>query len=136
MSKQLYQLAKDGHLQLLLQAIEDDENAILAIYQWLHVAAALGHDEAEEMASDMHEASLDRGGVETVAVLHFEVAQWFIEGTNGVVQNLEHGLAQLAAAQQFQLRESVHVDAELKVLRAKLNPTQRQRFDAIFPGLK
>lgn len=134
MSK-LYHLAKSGELQLLLEAIEDDEGAILAIYQWLQVAAALGHDEAEEMAADLHEAALDRGGAETVAVLHFEVAQWFIEGSHGVAQDLEHGLAQLVEAQQFQLRDSVQVDAELRVLRAKFDEAQQRRFDAIFPGL-
>ena len=138
MSKELYDLAVEGDLKTLCETIsqlEDDEDPTLAIYQWLQVAAALGHEDADDMAEDLHEAALSRGGDETVAVLHYEVAEWFIEGSRGVDPNPTFGLVQLEYAQELQLRESVDIDDGLRSLRAKLAPDHQERFDAIFPDL-
>jgi hypothetical protein len=136
-SKELYQLAAEGDLDALLAAMDEldsDSEPTETMYQWLQVAACLGHEQADEMASDLEEA-MDRGGAETMAMLNYEVACWFIEGENGVERNIDHGLDQLAYAQQLQLRESIDLDKDLLSLRAQLDSEQRQRFDEIFPGL-
>ena len=69
----------------------------MAVFQWLQVASSLGNEEADGMADDLYEAALSRGGDETVAVLHYEVAEWFINGDNGVAANTDLGLWTLAS---------------------------------------
>ncbi len=136
MSAELFALAVDGDLEALggavyLEADEDDLEATL--FQWMEVASSLGHEEAAELSDALYEAALQRGGDETVATLHFEVAQWFILGEEGVVADPEKGLIQLQRAQDFHLRESVDVGDGLQKLRASLSEAHQQRFDAIFP---
>ncbi|HJN75461.1 MAG TPA: hypothetical protein QGF58_16145 [Myxococcota bacterium] len=136
MSAELFALAVDGDLEALggavyLEADEDDLEATL--FQWMEVASSLGHEEAAELSDALYEAALQRGGDETVATLHFEVAQWFILGEEGVVADPEKGLIQLQRAQDFHLRESVDVGDGLQKLRASLSEAHQQRFDEIFP---
>ncbi len=136
MSAELFALAVDGDLEALggavyLEADEDDLEATL--FQWMEVASSLGHEEAAELSDALYEAALQRGGDETVATLHFEVAKWFILGEEGVVADPEKGLIQLQRAQDFHLRESVDVGDGLQKLRASLSEAHQQRFDEIFP---
>jgi hypothetical protein len=114
-------------------ANEDGEDPSCLVYQWLQVAAMLGSDEAAEMADGVYEGALSPGGDETVAVLHYQVAEWFIRGQNGVEPNVEHGISQLERAQQFQLQQSVDLGDGLASLRNALPEEQRARFDGIFP---
>ena len=136
MSAELFALAVDGDLEALggavyLEADEDDLEATL--FQWMEVASSLGHEEAAELSDALYEASLQQGGDETVATLHFQVAQWFILGEEGVAADPEKGLIQLQRAQDFHLRESVDVGDGVQKLRASLSEAHQKRFDAIFP---
>ncbi|MFT5355617.1 MAG: hypothetical protein ACI9KE_002836 [Polyangiales bacterium] len=137
MSKELYGHAAEGDLETLCEAAfaTGEEEGEQVVFQWLQVAASLGHEAAEEMADDIYEAALSRGGDETVAALHYEVATWFARGEQGVVVNVEHALTQLACAQELQLRESMDLDVELKKLRGSFSGVDERRFDEIFPGL-
>lgn len=140
MSAELYELAKEGDVDALCEAVaeaakDDDEEVDERVFQWLQVAATFGHEEADEMADDLYEASLSRGGDETVAVLHYEVAEWFIRGDNGVECNYEFGLYQLERAEELELRESVEIETDLLALRDELPDEHVDRFDEIFPGM-
>lgn len=141
MSAELYELAKEGDVDALCEAVaeaakvDDEDDVDEQVFQWLQVAATFGHEEADEAADDIYEATLSRGGDETVAVLHFEVAEWFIRGENGVEANAQYGLYQLERAEELSLRESVDIDTDLLALRDELDDEHVDRFDEIFPGL-
>jgi hypothetical protein len=139
MANELYALAKDADLESVCQAAaeacEDEDEAAGEVYQWMQVAAALGRQEADEIADDIYEAVLSRWGDETVAVLHMEVAEWFVNGDHGVEVNTSHAVDQLECAENLQLRDSVEVDSELLAIRSKLSGQDLGRFDSIFPGL-
>ena len=137
MSKELYAHAAEGDLEALCEVAfaTEEEEAESVVFQWLQVAASLGHEAADEMADDIYEAALSRGGDETVAALHYEVATWFARGEQEVAVNVEHALTQLARAQELQLRESIDLDDDLKKLRDVFSGDNEVRFDEIFPGL-
>lgn len=138
MSRKLFELAQAGDVDAVCDAAAEscaEGEREESVYQWLQVAASLGSDEAEEMADSLYDAVLSRGGDETVAVLHFEVAQWFICGEQEVEPNPGLGLYQLERAEQLRLRESVQIDGPLRDLRARLDEAGQERFDGIFPGL-
>jgi hypothetical protein len=140
MTHELYKRAEEGDVEELCRMAEetaeaDEDGRETNVFRWLQVAAMLGSDEAEEMADDLYEAALSRGGDETVAVLHLEVAQWFIRGEHGVAQSAEHGLTQLELAEELQLRESVDVDEDLRSLRSFLKGEDLNQFDELYPGL-
>jgi len=138
MSDKLYALALDGDLEALCGSVYEqaEEDPEMEVYQWLQVASSLGCEEAEEMSDDIYEAALSRGGDETVAVLHFEVAEWFIKGENGVAPNPELGLEQLRRAEDFQLFHSVDLGGGLEALRESLSAEHQKRLAEIFPDLK
>ena len=137
MSEEFYALAKARDIEGLCEAVVGvcaEEDPAEDVFQWMLVAAALGSEEAEEMVDDLYE-DLDSGGTETIAVLHYQVAEWFISGNHGVAVNMDHGLEQLANAERFQLRASVDLDDDLKALRETVGAAKYPRFDEIFPGL-
>ena len=136
-AEDLFHFAKCGELEALCSRLAggDEDGPEEVVFQWLQVSATLGSEEAEDLADDIYEAALSRGGDETVALLHYEVAEWFIRGQNGVARSAEHGLLQLERAQELHLRESVELDADLLALRRELKGEHLSRFDVIFPGL-
>ena len=135
MPSNLYALAAAGDLEALGRAVAvkvgADERE-QSLFQWLEGASSLGHREAGELSSALHQTTLNRGGDETVAVLHFEVAQWFILGVEGVVTDAELGLSQLERAQELGLCDATDVEDSLQALRARLSHVQMKRFDEIF----
>lgn len=137
--QQFFALAKAGDIDNLLNTIEehieDDEEKINTTYQWMQVAASYGSEEAEEIADSVYDAVLHVSD-ETVAYLHFEVAQWFIYGEHGVEQDIKRGIDQLRVAQHFQLRESIQdIETQLLKIRNTLKPEYLADFDIIFPNI-
>lgn len=86
-------LARAGKLDALFAMIDqdpaskNDRNA----YKWLWAACDFGHEEAEDLISDVLEVSsmrYDDSGFETAAA-HWELAVAYLEGTDGLPRDLD-----------------------------------------------
>lgn len=138
MSKTLYKLAIISNIKKLCDAVieegcfNNDVEKDMAVFQWLQVAASLGSKEAQAMSENILKDELEDA---TIAVLHYNVAKWFIYGENDIIPNPNLGLEQLELAKKLQLWESNDIDYNLRKLRENLNEGYRKRLDKMFPEL-
>ena len=140
MSDKLFALAKAGEVNEMLEALsqaqaadDDGSETVVASYQWLLVAAALGSEEAEGMAEDLVEAALSRYGDETIAMAHFEVGGWWLLGQEGVTKDSDKAFAELEYADEMGVREMVDIESELEKLRSQSGAAERERLATLFP---
>ena len=136
MSEKYFELAKAGDIESLgvlidTQFQEDYNESVKVLYQWLTVANALGFTKAGEMAEDIYATGLEDDGL--FALFHYEVAEWFISGKNGVELNEKLGLDQLAQAEDLGLSILQKDNIDLNDLKEQLSKKNQIKFYEIFP---
>lgn len=133
MSEELYRLAENGDLEEMVDlACEDGGEENGTMLRWLLVASSLPNDarnEAKDWSSDFMEFEL-KNEPEPIVNALFDVATWFLIGSNGVTKSSKHGFEHLRAAVEHEFHAWVAPES-IAELREMLSEAELEDFDQI-----
>lgn len=128
MSKKRAKLAEAGDVEALMAEFKSTPRGQYEMYQWLEVAGDFGSNEADKMADVLLETEFSHVS-EALAVVHFEIGEWWALGENQLPVNAEHALHHFKYAATVGRNE---LKVQAKQLRPKLSGSLLTKFNKLF----